>query len=56
MNTSNLASKLPTQASAFMLGIVSKYNISNPLRLAHFMAQIAHESGNFKFTTENLNY
>ncbi len=56
MNTSNLAAKLPSAASLHMTSIVSKYNITNPLRLAHFMAQIAHESGNFKFTTENLNY
>jgi putative chitinase len=39
-----------------MMGVVSKYNISNPLRLAHFMSQISHESGNFKFVKENLNY
>jgi putative chitinase len=56
MNTANLASKIPSAASTYMMGVVSKYNITNPLRLAHFMAQIAHESGNFKFTTENLNY
>lgn len=29
---------------------------SNPLRLAHFLAQCAHESGSFKSTSENLNY
>lgn len=56
MNTSNLASKLPSAASLHMMGVVSKYNISNPLRLAHFMSQISHESGNFKFVKENLNY
>ena len=56
MNTSSLAAKLPTTASMHMGNVVAKYNITNPLRLAHFMAQIAHESGNFKFTTENLNY
>jgi len=56
MNTSNLASKLPSAASTHMMNVVSKYNITNPLRLAHFMSQIAHESGNFKFVVENLNY
>lgn len=56
MNTASLASKIPSGASTHMMGVVSKYNITNPLRLAHFMAQIAHESGNFKFTVENLNY
>lgn len=56
MNTSNLASKMPSDASTFMLGVVSKYNITQPLRLAHFLAQIAHESGNFTAVRENLNY
>ena len=31
-------------------------NISSGMRLAHFLSQIAHESGNFKFVRENLNY
>lgn len=56
MNTANLASKLPADASSHMLNVVKKYNITQPLRLAHFMAQIAHESGEFKFLRENLNY
>ena len=56
MNTANLASKLPTAASKYMLEVVTRYNITQPLRLAHFMAQIAHESGNFQFVAENLNY
>lgn len=56
MNTSNLASKLPADASKYMLEVVKRYNITQPLRLAHFMAQIAHESGDFKFISENLNY
>lgn len=30
--------------------------ITNNLRLAHFLSQCCHESGNFKSTTENLNY
>lgn len=33
-----------------------EFNISNPFRLAHFLAQTAHESGNFKHVRENLNY
>jgi putative chitinase len=28
----------------------------NPIRAAHFFAQAAHESGNFVFLSENLNY
>lgn len=56
MNTANLASKLPAAASKYMLEVVTRYSITQPLRLAHFMAQIAHESGDFKFVAENLNY
>lgn len=33
-----------------------KFNITNVLRLAHFLSQCSHESGNFKFIRENLNY
>jgi len=56
MNLSNLASKMPANASKYMLEVVERYKITNPLRLAHFLAQIAHESGDFKFVSENLNY
>jgi putative chitinase len=35
---------------------MEKFKINTPLRLAHFLAQCAHESGNFKATKENLNY
>ena len=33
-----------------------KYDISTPKRQACFLGQTMHESGNFKFTRENLNY
>lgn len=32
------------------------FEINTPLRLAHFLSQCGHESANFKFTVENLNY
>lgn len=33
-----------------------KYEINTPERIAGFLSQVAHESGNFKFVEENLNY
>jgi len=33
-----------------------KNDISTPLRAAHFIAQVAHESGGFRYNKENLNY
>ena len=33
-----------------------KYDISTPKRQACFLGQTMHESGNYKFTRENLNY
>ncbi|NRB39366.1 MAG: LysM peptidoglycan-binding domain-containing protein [Pseudomonadales bacterium] len=35
---------------------LKKYEINTPIRRAHFIAQVAHESGEFKYTAENLNY
>jgi putative chitinase len=32
------------------------YDINSPRRVAAFVAQCAHESGGFRFLTENLNY
>lgn len=36
--------------------ILPDYEINTPLRVAAFLAQCAHESGNFRFLKENLNY
>jgi putative chitinase len=36
--------------------LLEDYGINTPHRVAHFIAQCAHESGGFKFIRENLNY
>jgi putative chitinase len=36
--------------------ILPKYEINTPLRIAHFLAQVLHESAYLKFNVENLNY
>ena len=44
----NVLSQIPETAT--------KFNITTPLRLAHFLSQCAHESENFTAVKENLNY
>lgn len=51
-----LKSKIPIQVVNELESVIREFNISNPFRLAHFLAQTAHESGNFKHVRENLNY
>jgi putative chitinase len=36
--------------------VATQYKIDTVLRIAHFISQCAHESGDFKFKSENLNY
>jgi putative chitinase len=51
-----LHNKIPIQVLNELESVMREFNISNPFRLAHFLAQTAHESGNFKHVRENLNY
>jgi putative chitinase len=48
--------KIPDSVIAQIPEVVCKFKINTPLRLAHFLAQCAHESNNFKAVRENLNY
>lgn len=36
--------------------LMAEYQINTPLRQSHFLAQLAHESGEFRTTEENLKY
>ena len=56
MNYSNLSSKIIPNVMAEMPSVITKFNINNPHRLAHFLSQCAHESGNFTAVRENMNY
>jgi putative chitinase len=51
-----LKGHVPDSVIAQIPDTASKFNITTPLRLAHFLAQCGHESGGFKAVTENLNY
>lgn len=47
---------IPTNVITELPIVIEKFGISNPLRMSHFLAQCAHESGSFKLVKENLNY
>jgi putative chitinase len=51
-----LKGHVPDSVIAQIPDTAKKFNITTPLRLAHFLAQCGHESGGFKAVTENLNY
>jgi len=56
ISAAKLSTKVPAPVMIEISSIIERFNMTNPLRLAHFLAQAAHESGNFKFLKENLNY
>lgn len=56
MNLEKLKGHIPEAVIAQIPGVMEKFQINTPLRLAHFLAQCGHESGGFRLTKENLNY
>ena len=56
INVEKLKGHVPDNVLSQIPETASKFNITSNLRLAHFLAQCAHESGNFKAVNENLNY
>jgi putative chitinase len=56
MNLDKLKNHVPDSVIAQLPDTMAKFEINTPLRLAHFLAQAGHESGNFRLVKENLNY
>ena len=52
----SLKGHVPDSVIAQIPDTAAKFNITTPLRLAHFLSQCGHESGSFKAVSENLNY
>ena len=52
LNLSKLKGAIPDNVLAQIPETAKRYNITTVLRLAHFLAQCAHESGNFKWVVE----
>jgi putative chitinase len=51
-----LKGHIPDAVIAQIPDTAARFNITNALRLAHFLSQCGHESGNWKAVRENLNY
>jgi putative chitinase len=56
LNLDKLKGHIPDSVLSQIPETAKKFNITTNLRLAHFLAQCSHESGNFKAVSENLNY
>jgi len=56
LNIEKLRGHIPDSVIVQIPETAKKFNITNNLRLAHFLSQCSHESGGFKSVSENLNY
>jgi len=56
LNIEKLKGTIPDGVIAQIAETAKKFNITNNLRLAHFLAQCAHESGSFKAVSKVLSW
>ena len=56
LDITKLKGKIPDSVLAEMPEVAEKFSINTPLRMAHFLAQVSHESGNFTIKRESLVY
>jgi putative chitinase len=56
MNIDKLKGHIPESVLAELPLLTSKFECNSEIRMAHFLGQASHESNNFKFGKENLNY
>ena len=56
MDINKLKGHVPDAVIAQLPEVMEKFQINTPTRIAHFLSQCGHESGNFKVVNENLNY
>ena len=56
MDISRLKGHIPDKVLAQIPDTAAKFELNTPLRLAHFLSQCGHESGQFRVVNENLNY
>ena len=56
MDIGKLKGQIPDNVYGELQSVVDKFEMNTPIRLSHFLGHCAHESGNFKFKSENLNY
>jgi len=56
MNIDKLKGHIPDSVLSELPLLTSKFECNSEIRMAHFLGQASHESNNFKFAKENLNY